>query len=167
MVREFPRVPTVALLTQLDRATPLAMLSLGSTGLRQVVGCVAIRRDGGSCATTCSHLKAMEFSALPWPAWRSISPAAPQTVSHFFEALFLIPPLYPPSAHRHYLDVTSEYADESASSDRTFRRQSSIWPARVSFERQTVRESRVFSRQRRQSSRLLIAAELRRHVRGS
>jgi len=37
MVREFPRVPTVALLTQLDRTTPNAMLSLGATGLRQVV----------------------------------------------------------------------------------------------------------------------------------
>jgi AraC-like DNA-binding protein len=37
LVREFPRVPTVALLTQLDRSTPRTMLSLGSTGLRQVV----------------------------------------------------------------------------------------------------------------------------------
>src|SRR6185312_10523613 len=37
LVREFPRIPTVALLTQLDRSTPHAMLSLGSTGVRQVV----------------------------------------------------------------------------------------------------------------------------------
>src|SRR5665213_1238934 len=37
LVREFPRVPTVALLTQLDRRTPVAMLALGSTGVRQVV----------------------------------------------------------------------------------------------------------------------------------
>src|SRR5215831_20768381 len=37
LVREFPRVPTVALLTQLDRSTPHAMLSLGSTGVRQLV----------------------------------------------------------------------------------------------------------------------------------
>src|SRR5437870_279093 len=35
MVREFPRIPTVALLTQLDSTTPQAMLSLGSTGVRQ------------------------------------------------------------------------------------------------------------------------------------
>src|SRR5437016_3209093 len=37
LVREFPRVPTVALLTQVDRTTPFAMLSLGSTGVRQLV----------------------------------------------------------------------------------------------------------------------------------
>src|SRR5262249_45626388 len=37
LVREFPRVPTVALLTHVDRTTPHAMLSLGSTGVRQVV----------------------------------------------------------------------------------------------------------------------------------
>lgn len=37
LVREFPRVPTVALLTQVDRSTPHAVLSLGSTGVRQVV----------------------------------------------------------------------------------------------------------------------------------
>jgi len=37
LVREFPRVPTIALLTQLDRSTPHTMLSLGSTGLRQLV----------------------------------------------------------------------------------------------------------------------------------
>src|SRR5262247_2328360 len=37
LVREFPRVPTVALLTQLDRSTPQTMLSLGSTGVRQLV----------------------------------------------------------------------------------------------------------------------------------
>jgi AraC-like DNA-binding protein len=37
LVREFPRVPTVALLTQIDRASPHTMLSLGSTGVRQLV----------------------------------------------------------------------------------------------------------------------------------
>src|SRR6185436_11048796 len=37
MVREFPRVPTVALLTQLDRSSPQSMLSLGTTGIRQLV----------------------------------------------------------------------------------------------------------------------------------
>jgi AraC-like DNA-binding protein len=37
LVREFPRVPTVAILTQLDRSTPHAMLSLGSTGVSRLV----------------------------------------------------------------------------------------------------------------------------------
>src|SRR5439155_26497616 len=36
LIREFPRVPTVALLTQLDPTTPQTMLSLGSTGVRQL-----------------------------------------------------------------------------------------------------------------------------------
>lgn len=37
MVREFPRVPTVALLSQLDANTPRAMLLLGRSGVRQMV----------------------------------------------------------------------------------------------------------------------------------
>jgi AraC-like DNA-binding protein len=37
MVREFPQVPTVALLSHLDRTTPQAMIALGSTGLSRLV----------------------------------------------------------------------------------------------------------------------------------
>src|SRR3954468_9705980 len=37
MVREFPRVPTVALLTELERTTPHTMLLLGQTGVHQLV----------------------------------------------------------------------------------------------------------------------------------
>lgn len=37
MVREFPRVTTVALLSQLDPSTPRAMLLLGRSGVRQLV----------------------------------------------------------------------------------------------------------------------------------
>jgi AraC-like DNA-binding protein len=37
MVREFPQIPTVALLSHLDRTTPHAMIALGSTGLSQLV----------------------------------------------------------------------------------------------------------------------------------
>src|SRR5499426_2805591 len=37
LVREFPRVPTVALLTQLEGNAPQAVLSLGTTGIRQLV----------------------------------------------------------------------------------------------------------------------------------
>src|SRR6516165_9427988 len=37
LVREFPRIPTVALLTDVDRAATQTVLSLGSTGVRQLV----------------------------------------------------------------------------------------------------------------------------------
>lgn len=37
MVREFPRVPAVALLTQLDAGTPQAVLSLGQSGVRTLI----------------------------------------------------------------------------------------------------------------------------------
>src|ERR687883_204241 len=37
MVREFPRVPAVALLTQLDGTSPRTMLALGRSGVRAVV----------------------------------------------------------------------------------------------------------------------------------
>jgi AraC-like DNA-binding protein len=37
LVREFPQVPTVALLSQLDRSTPQTVLSLGATGVRRLI----------------------------------------------------------------------------------------------------------------------------------
>src|SRR3954469_22704342 len=37
VVREFPRVPTFALLTEVDRGSPHAMLLLGQSGVRQLV----------------------------------------------------------------------------------------------------------------------------------
>src|SRR5262245_2926325 len=91
LVREFPRVPTVALLTQLDRSTPHAMLSLGSTGVRQIVdvreadGWRELRNYLGSARGeeiqrhAISQL-ALDLSAVPQDCWR------------FFEALFLAPP---------------------------------------------------------------------------
>lgn len=91
LVREFPRVPTVALLTQLDRSTPHAMLSLGSTGVRQLVdvreaeGWRELRnylmssRGEDIQRQALGHL-AMDLSGVPQDCWR------------FFEALFLSPP---------------------------------------------------------------------------
>lgn len=91
LVREFPRVPTVALLTQLDRSTPHAMLSLGSTGLRQLVDVrdadgwrelrhyLASARGEEIQRQAISRL-AIDLSAVPHDCWR------------FFEALFLVPP---------------------------------------------------------------------------
>jgi AraC-like DNA-binding protein len=37
MVREFPRIPAVALLTQLETTTPQAVLALGRSGIRRLV----------------------------------------------------------------------------------------------------------------------------------
>src|SRR5262249_27056794 len=91
LVREFPRVPTVALLTQLDRSTPYAMLSLGSTGVRQLVdvreadGWRQLRHylasaRGEEIQRQAISLLALDLSAVPHDCWR------------FFEALFLVPP---------------------------------------------------------------------------
>jgi AraC-like DNA-binding protein len=91
LVREFPRVPTVALLTQLDRSTPHAMLSLGSTGVRQVVdvrdaegwrelrNCLLSTRAEDIQRHALGQL-ALDLSGAPQDCWR------------FFEALFLVPP---------------------------------------------------------------------------
>jgi AraC-like DNA-binding protein len=90
LVREFPRVPTVALLTQVDRTTPQAMLYLGSTGVRQMVD---VREPDGwrelrsyLIATRGEDIQrealgelAMDLAGAPPDCWR------------FFEALFLAP----------------------------------------------------------------------------
>jgi AraC-like DNA-binding protein len=90
LVREFPRIPTVALLTQLDRSTPHAMLSLGSTGVRQVVD---VREADGwrelrnyLLATRGEDIQgqaigqlAIDLTGVPSDCWR------------FFETLFLVP----------------------------------------------------------------------------
>lgn len=91
LVREFPRVPTVALLTGIDRTTPHAMLSLGSTGLRQLVDVresegwrelrnylLAARREDIQ-REALSEL-AMDLAGVPLDCWR------------FFEALFVAAP---------------------------------------------------------------------------
>lgn len=91
LVREFPRVPTVALLTQLDRTTPVAMLALGSTGVRQVVDvreadgwrelrAYLLAARGEDIQRQALGQLAMDLSGVPQDCWR------------FFEALFLLPP---------------------------------------------------------------------------
>jgi AraC-like DNA-binding protein len=90
LVREFPRVPTVALLTQLDRSTPQSVLSLGSTGVRQLVdvreaegwrelrNCLLAARGDDIQREAMSQL-AIDLSGVPQDCWR------------FFETLFLAP----------------------------------------------------------------------------
>jgi AraC-like DNA-binding protein len=90
LVREFPRVPTVALLTQVDRTTPQAMLYLGSTGVRQMVDVrdaegwrelrnFLIASRGEDIQREALGELAMDLAGAPPDCWR------------FFEALFLAP----------------------------------------------------------------------------
>lgn len=91
LVREFPRVPTVALLTQLDRSTPHAMLSLGSTGVRQLVDV----READGWRELRSYLMASRGEEIQRQALGQIAMDL-SGVSHdcwrFFESLFLSPP---------------------------------------------------------------------------
>jgi AraC-like DNA-binding protein len=91
MVREFPRVPTVALLTQLDRTAPQAVLSLGSTGVRQLVDVrdpagwrelrtYLLAAQGEGIQRHALSQLALDLSGSNYDCWR------------FFEALFLAPP---------------------------------------------------------------------------
>jgi len=91
LVREFPRIPTVALLTHLDRATPHTMLSLGTTGLRQIVdvrepdgwrdlrGYLVGHHTDDIQREAISQLS-IDLSGVSADCWR------------FFEALFVMPP---------------------------------------------------------------------------
>jgi AraC-like DNA-binding protein len=91
LVREFPRVPTVAVLTQLDRSTAHTMLSLGSTGLRQLVdvrdadGWRELREylltaRGDDIQREALGALAIDLSSVHRDCWR------------FFEALFVSSP---------------------------------------------------------------------------
>ena len=91
LVREFPRVPTVALLTQLDRSTAHTMLSLGSTGLRRLVdvrdaeGWRELREylltaRGDDIQREALGALAIDLSSVHRDCWR------------FFEALFVSSP---------------------------------------------------------------------------
>ncbi|HTI62688.1 MAG TPA: helix-turn-helix domain-containing protein [Gemmatimonadaceae bacterium] len=91
LVREFPRVPTIALLTQLDRSTPHTMLSLGSTGLRQLVDVrdadgwrelrdYLLNARGDDIQREALGALAIDLSSVHRDCWR------------FFEALFVSAP---------------------------------------------------------------------------
>jgi AraC-like DNA-binding protein len=91
LVREFPRIPTVALLTQIDRSTPHAMLSLGSTGVRQVVDV----RDADGWRELRSYLLSARGEDIQREALTKLAIDLAGVSSdcwRFFEALFLVPP---------------------------------------------------------------------------
>jgi AraC-like DNA-binding protein len=90
LVREFPRVPTVALLTSVDRAAPQTMLSLGSTGVRQLVDV----RDADGWRELRNYLLTTRAEDIQREALSQLAidlaGAAPDCW-RFFEALFLAP----------------------------------------------------------------------------
>ncbi len=91
LVREFPRVPTVALLTQVDRSTPQAMLNLGSTGVRRLVDV----RDSDGWRELRQYLLGLGGDDMQRQALSQLAidlSAAPRDCWRFFEVLFMCPP---------------------------------------------------------------------------
>jgi AraC-like DNA-binding protein len=87
LVREFPRVPVVALLSQVDQATPHAVLSLGNCGIRKLVD---VREPGGwhrlrdlVAREAVSNIERLALAML-----REELDGAPDDCWRFFEALF-------------------------------------------------------------------------------
>jgi AraC-like DNA-binding protein len=91
MVREFPRVPTVALLSMTSADTPHVALSLGTSGIKDLVdvresaGWRELRRfllsyQAGEIQREALTQIAMDLAGAPDDCWR------------FFETLFLVPP---------------------------------------------------------------------------
>ena len=91
LVREFPRVPAVALLSDFERRTPHAVLALGQSGIRRLVdvrqpsgwrelrgALMADTGDGGQRGIL--GQLAVDLAGAPEDCWR------------FFETLFLCPP---------------------------------------------------------------------------
>ncbi|HEX6537194.1 MAG TPA: helix-turn-helix domain-containing protein [Gemmatimonadaceae bacterium] len=87
LVREFPRVPAVALLTQLEPSTPRAVLSLGHSGVRALIDVrqpagwrelreVLVADRAGDIERLALGQLAIDLAGAPDDCWR------------FFEALF-------------------------------------------------------------------------------
>jgi AraC-like DNA-binding protein len=87
LVREFPRVPVVALLSQVDQSTPHAVLSLGNCGIRKLVD---VREPSGwhrlrdlVAREAVSNIERLALAML-----REELDGAPDDCWRFFEALF-------------------------------------------------------------------------------
>jgi AraC-like DNA-binding protein len=91
VVREFPRVPTVALLTQLDPTTPRTMLYLGQSGVHQLVD---VREPSGwrELRNLLLNTRASEMQRRALGQLATDLGGVPEDCWRFFEALFLAPP---------------------------------------------------------------------------
>ena len=91
MVREFPRVPTLALLSELGPRTPQTLLSLGTSGVRKLIDV----RDASGWRMLRSALTDQCGNAIQRLALAQLADdlrGAPDDCWGFFEALFLSPP---------------------------------------------------------------------------
>lgn len=87
MVREFPRVPAVALLSQLEQQTPRAVLALGRSGVRTLVD-VRQPTGWGELRTVLIEGRADDIQRLALAAIATDLPDAEEECRRFFEALF-------------------------------------------------------------------------------
>ena len=87
MVREFPRVPAVALLSQLEQQTPRAMLALGRSGVQTLVD---VRQPTGwrELRTVLIEGRADDIQRLALAALATDLPEAHEECRRFFETLF-------------------------------------------------------------------------------
>ena len=87
MVREFPRVPAVALLSQVEQQTPRAVLALGRSGVRTLVD---VRQPTGwrELRTVLLEGRADDIQRLALAALVTDLPDAHEECRRFFEILF-------------------------------------------------------------------------------
>ncbi|HKO01006.1 MAG TPA: helix-turn-helix domain-containing protein [Thermoanaerobaculia bacterium] len=91
MVREFPRVPTVALLSQIEPGTPRTMLLLGQSGIRQLIDV----REAAGWRELRSLLLGTQVDGMQRRALSQLAvdlTGASADCWRFFEALFTAPP---------------------------------------------------------------------------
>ncbi|NUQ21166.1 MAG: helix-turn-helix domain-containing protein [Gemmatimonadaceae bacterium] len=87
MVREFPRVPAVALLSQLEQQTPRAVLALGRSGVRTIVD---VRQPTGwrELRAVLVEGRSDDIQRLALARIAGDLPGAPPDCQQFFELLF-------------------------------------------------------------------------------
>jgi AraC-like DNA-binding protein len=91
MVREFPQVPAVALLISDLPRVPETVLSIGHSGVRQIVD---VRRPTGwqELRVLLSGERSRGLERAASRRIREVLDDAPADVLHFFDQLFLVPP---------------------------------------------------------------------------
>ena len=87
LVREFPRVPAVALLTQLEQQTPRAVLALGRSGIRSIVD---VRQPTGwrELRAVLAEGRGDDIQRLALARIAEDMPNAPADCQQFFELAF-------------------------------------------------------------------------------
>lgn len=87
IVREFPRIPAVALLTQFEAGTPRAVLSLGQSGVRALVD---VRQPGGwrELREVLMHDRTRDIEKVALAQLSLDLVGAPDDCWRFFETIF-------------------------------------------------------------------------------